>query len=108
MTTREYDPVEMAGFGPAEAETQPAVRALASRSYAGCSAWIVAGLGVMAIRQEFSLLREVLLLGAAGAQDTVGLDDGRHGHARVRIVPGLALENLTVKVSPSARLTVLP
>jgi maltose/moltooligosaccharide transporter len=64
VTTREYDPVEMAGFGPAEAETQPAVRALASRSYAGCSAWIVAGLGVMAIRQEFSLLREVLLLGA--------------------------------------------
>ena len=64
ITTREYDPAEMSEFGAGEAESQPQVRALASRSYVGCALWIGAGFGVMAIRQEFSLLREVLLLGA--------------------------------------------
>ncbi|KTE22535.1 MFS transporter [Sphingopyxis sp. H050] len=64
ITTREYDPAEMGRFAASPAEAVPTVRALASRNYRACFAWLAAGLAVMAIQQQFSLLREVLLLGA--------------------------------------------
>lgn len=64
ITTREYDPAEMERFAASPSEAVPTVRALASRNYRACFAWIAAGLAIMAIQQQFSLLREVLLLGA--------------------------------------------
>lgn len=65
VTTSEYDPATMARFeAEARAQEAPAMRALASHSYAGGLAWIAAGIATTLIQIEFALLREVLLLGA--------------------------------------------
>ncbi|WP_432769104.1 MAG: SLC45 family MFS transporter [Sphingopyxis sp.] len=64
VTTREYDPAAMAAFAAHEPAAAPAVRALASHSYAGSLLWIAAGVAVGAIQLQFALLREVLLLAA--------------------------------------------
>ncbi|MBB6426729.1 MFS transporter [Sphingopyxis sp. JAI128] len=65
VTTSEYDPATMARFeAEAGAHEAPAMRALASHSYAGGLAWIAAGITTILIQIEFALLREVLLLGA--------------------------------------------
>ncbi len=65
VTTREYDPAEMAAFAERDAAAEtPAIRALASHSYATSLLWIAAGGAVVAIQMQFALLREVLLLGA--------------------------------------------
>lgn len=64
VTTREYDPAAMAAFEAAEpAPEAPAMRALASHSYAASLGWIAAGIAVVLLRFHFGLLREVLLLG---------------------------------------------
>jgi maltose/moltooligosaccharide transporter len=65
VTTREYDPDQMAAFAEGDAAADaPAIRALASHSYASSLLWIAAGGAVVAIQMQFGLLREVLLLGA--------------------------------------------
>jgi maltose/moltooligosaccharide transporter len=65
VTTREYDPAEMAAYeAQAGAVEALPVRALASHSYTSSLVWIAAGIAVVVIRIELSLLREVLLLGA--------------------------------------------
>lgn len=63
VTTREYDPAQMATYEESTAET-PAIRALASHAYKNSLVWIAAGIAVLLIQIEFALLREVLLLGA--------------------------------------------
>lgn len=65
VTTREYEPAEMAAYEEQDGAAAAApVRALASHSYTGSLVWIVAGIAVLLIQIEFALLREVLLLGA--------------------------------------------
>ncbi|HEV2597565.1 MFS transporter [Sphingopyxis sp.] len=65
VTTKEYDPEAMAAFeAQAGAGEAPAIRALASHSYAGGLVWIAAGIATILIQIEFALLREVSLLGA--------------------------------------------
>ncbi|HEY0598117.1 MFS transporter, partial [Sphingopyxis sp.] len=64
VTTREYDPAEMASYeergGTADA---PPVRALAAHSYRSSCVWIAAGIAILIVQIELALLREVLLLG---------------------------------------------
>ena len=66
LTTREYSPEEMRGFGE-EAETDAAglpIRALAARSFTGSLGWIGAG-GVVALAvSQLGLEKEVYLLAA--------------------------------------------
>ena len=64
VTTDEYSPEQMAAFDPPAVEDAPAIRALASHSYASSLGWIAAGILVVLAQVELSLLREVLLLGA--------------------------------------------
>ncbi len=65
VTTREYDPAQMAAYEECDAAAAaPTVRALGSHSYATSLVWIAAGIAVLLIQIEFALLREVLLLGA--------------------------------------------
>ncbi|WP_447758723.1 MFS transporter [Sphingopyxis fribergensis] len=65
VTTREYDPAEMAAYEERDRAVEaPMVRALASHSYASSLLWIAAGIAVVVIQIEFALLREVSLLGA--------------------------------------------
>ena len=62
LTTREYSPTEMAGFGEVGIAPAPAAD-LASRAFAGAIVWIVAGTAVMATVQHWGLKKEVYLLG---------------------------------------------
>jgi len=65
VTTREYDPAQMASFDrdPEEAHGET-IRVLAARTYANCLTWIVAG-GLIAIGvHRFDLQKEMYLLAA--------------------------------------------
>jgi len=64
ITTREYDPAQMATFETAGGSDEPVVQSLSSRNYGASLAWAAAGVGVILVQREFALLREVLLLGA--------------------------------------------
>ncbi len=64
VTTEEYDPRQMAAFENTSPGGTAAVRALASHSYGASLVWVGAGLLVLLVQQQFTLLREVLLLGA--------------------------------------------
>ncbi len=64
VTTREYSPEQMAEFdGYAAANGADTMRALASRSYGNCLAWIAAGVVVVLAVSQFALEKEVYLLG---------------------------------------------
>jgi maltose/moltooligosaccharide transporter len=64
LTTREYSPEDMRGFGEdGDAEVQP-VRALAARSPLASFAWIGAGAVVALAVRQFGLEKEVYLLAA--------------------------------------------
>ena len=65
LSVKEYSPEEQAAFGEAE-DTVPAqpVRALASKGYASCIAWIAGGLAVVWSVDAFALQKEMYLLGA--------------------------------------------
>lgn len=66
LTTREYSPDEMRGFGEdadAETATLP-IRALATRNFIGSLGWIGAGAAVAVAVLRFGLEKEVYLLAA--------------------------------------------
>jgi len=74
LTTREYSPAEMAGFGEAGIAPAPAAD-LAMRGFGGALVWIAAGAVVMAAVQHWGLKKEVYLLGgllAAYGLATIG------------------------------------
>ncbi len=64
LTTREYSPEEMRGFGEeaAEADGSPTIRALAARSLGGSLAWIAGGAVVAFAVAPLGLEKEVYLL----------------------------------------------
>ena len=66
ITTSEYSPQELAGFGeaPEASENGDSVSALAKAGAGGSLSWIAAGLAVIAATRQFGLLRDVYLLGA--------------------------------------------
>lgn len=65
LTTREYSPTELAGFGAAHAGiAAPASTALAARSPLGGAVWIMAGALVAGAVEAWSLEKEVYLLAA--------------------------------------------
>ena len=64
LTTREYSPEEMAGFGggqPAPDAAQP-LRTLAAKSYASSVLWVVAGAAVALAVAPLALQKEIYLL----------------------------------------------
>jgi maltose/moltooligosaccharide transporter len=65
LTTREYSPEEMAAFGESadHPDGDETMRALASRSFGGSIAWIVAGAFVILGVEQLSLEKEMYLLG---------------------------------------------
>ncbi len=66
ISTKEYSPEEMRGFGEPSADEDNALtlRALAARSFSGSFVWIAAGLLVTLAVARFELEKEVYLLGA--------------------------------------------
>lgn len=65
LSTREYDPAQMAAFdGAADEDHGETIRVLAARSYLGCAAWIGAGVLIAAAVRWFSLQQEMYLLAA--------------------------------------------
>ena len=88
LSTREYDPEEMAAFGPAEelaAEGNPTLRALAARTYGSSLAWIASGIVVALATWKFALEKEVYLLGALlvayGLASAVAINLARAGRS---------------------------
>jgi maltose/moltooligosaccharide transporter len=88
LSTREYGPEEMSAFGPAEevpAEGNPALRALAARTYGSSLAWIAAGALVTLGTWTFALEKEVYLLGglliAYGLASAVAINLARAGRS---------------------------
>ncbi|QYU70199.1 MFS transporter [Leptolyngbya sp. 15MV] len=86
LTTQEYSPDEMRGFGnaePAEGLDQP-VRALASKSYFASALWIAAGVAVILAVAGFGLEKEVYLLGALlagyGLLSAIAISMARQGN----------------------------
>ena len=73
VSTREYSPEDMRGFGEESADEANALtlRALAARGFGGSAAWIGAGLLVVLAVARFELEKEVYLLG--GLLITYGL-----------------------------------
>jgi maltose/moltooligosaccharide transporter len=86
LSTREYSPDEMAGFGEADEHgaEQQTVRALANRSFATSTVWIAIGISVVFAVIEWSLEKEVYLLGglliAYGFATALGIALARRGH----------------------------
>jgi maltose/moltooligosaccharide transporter len=85
LSTREYSPEEMAGFGDtgdegAEGQT---VRALANRSFGTSVVWVAIGISVIFAVIEWSLEKEVYLLGgllvAYGLANAAGIALARRG-----------------------------
>lgn len=64
LTTREYDPVQMAAFEGAQAERTEAAHALAARDYRTSGIWIAAGAMIVWTVHATGLEKEVYLLGA--------------------------------------------
>lgn len=73
ISTREYSPDDMRGFGEESAEEANALtlRGLAARGFGGSAAWIGAGLIVVLAVARFELEKEIYLLG--GLLITYGL-----------------------------------
>jgi maltose/moltooligosaccharide transporter len=86
LSTREYSPEEMAGFGEAteEAAEERTVRALAARSFGTSLVWIAIGISVIFAVIELALEKEVYLLGAMliayGLANAAGIALARRGH----------------------------
>ncbi|MGE5564022.1 MAG: MFS transporter [Bacillota bacterium] len=86
LSTREYSPDEMAGFGEAaehDAQEQT-VRALANRSFGTSIVWMAVGLSVVFAVVEWQLEKEVYLLGALliayGVATAIGIVLARRGY----------------------------
>jgi len=86
LTTREYSPEEMSGFGEAaEAEAdQRTVEALANRSFGTSIVWMAIGISVVLSVIEWRLEKEVYLLGglliAYGLASAAGIALARRGY----------------------------
>ena len=86
VTTREYSPEEMAGFGGEHAhdEAQP-LRALASRSYGSAAIWAGLGLAVTVVVRALELEKEMYLLGGLlvlyGALSAIAIRMAKRGQA---------------------------
>jgi maltose/moltooligosaccharide transporter len=86
LTTREYSPEEMGGFGEAvEAEAdQRTVQALANRSFGTSIVWMAIGISVVLSVIEWRLEKEVYLLGglliAYGLASAAGIALARRGY----------------------------
>lgn len=88
LSTREYDPDEMAAFGDAEqlpTDGDPTLRALAARGSGSSAAWIAAGAAVVAATWAAGLEKEVYLLGglliAYGAASAIAIRLARAGRS---------------------------
>jgi maltose/moltooligosaccharide transporter len=85
ISTREYSPEEMRGFGEDNAEQANALtlRALAARGFAGSAGWIAAGLAIVAVVARLGLEKEVYLLGglliAYGLASVIAILNARGG-----------------------------
>jgi maltose/moltooligosaccharide transporter len=85
ISTREYSPGEMAGFadGSDDDATDVTVNALANRSFGTSVVWIAIGISVLFAVVEWSLEKEVYLLGglliAYGIATAVGIALARRG-----------------------------
>ena len=85
LTTREYSPAEMDGFGESAEHpgTEKTVQALASRSYGTSAVWIAIGVSVLFAVLQWGLEKEVYLLGglliAYGLANAAGIALARAG-----------------------------
>ena len=86
LTTREYSPEEMSGFGQAieAGADERTVRALANRSFGSSLVWIAIGVSVVFSVLEWRLEKEVYLLGglliAYGLASAAGIALARRGY----------------------------
>jgi maltose/moltooligosaccharide transporter len=86
LTTREYSPEEMSGFGQAieAGADERTVRALANRSFGSSLVWIAIGVSVVFSVLEWRLEKEVYLLGglliAYGLASAAGITLARRGY----------------------------
>ena len=83
LSTSEYSPEEQRAFGEAHAETPQSVEALAERNPASAVPWIAGGLLVVLAVRQWSLEKEVYLLGgllaAYGIASILGILQARAG-----------------------------
>ena len=85
LSTKEYSPDELAGFGEdvAHPDGETTMRALAARSYLSSLAWAGVGAAVVLAVAEFELEKEVYLLGglliAYGAASAVAISLAKGG-----------------------------
>ena len=85
VTTREYNPEEMAGFGAAQSEADGAqpLRALAAKSYISSALWIGAGSMVALAVKPLALQKEIYLLAGLlalyGALSSIAISMARQG-----------------------------
>ena len=87
VTTREYSPAEIAGFGavPTEADTAAPLCALAAKSYGSSALWIAAGVLVALVVAPLALQKEIYLLAGLlalyGALSAIAISMARQGRA---------------------------
>ena len=87
LSTREYSPEEMAGFGETaeHADTDQTIGKLANRSFGSSILWIALGLCIVFAVRNFGLEKEVYLLGgllvAYGLATAVGIELARRGRS---------------------------
>lgn len=85
LTTREYDSAQMAAFGEAGADAASSSGALATRSHASASLWIIAGALVCLLVRNFGLEKELYLLGGLlasyGAATILAISRARAGRS---------------------------
>jgi len=85
LTTKEYSPEEMAGFGESadHPEADQTIHALANRSFGTSIVWIAAGISVLFAVVQWGLEKEVYLLGglliAYGLANAAGIALARRG-----------------------------
>ncbi|HEY6047671.1 MAG TPA: MFS transporter [Sphingomicrobium sp.] len=85
LSTREYSPADMAGFGEGadEAAEEQTVQALADRSFGTSVVWIAIGIAVLFAVVQLQLEKEVYLLGglliAYGLANAAGIALARRG-----------------------------
>jgi len=85
LSTREYSPEELAGFGDAaeHLDTEQTIDALANRSFGTSIVWIAVGVSVVFAVIEWALEKEVYLLGglliAYGLANAAGIALARRG-----------------------------
>src|SRR5207245_7945044 len=86
LSTREYSPEEMGRFGETaeHPESDEQLQALASRTLGASSAWIGAGILVLAAVLKWRLEKELYVLGglliAYGIASTIAIMRARAGH----------------------------